>query len=358
VVATLFLGAQSLEAGNGGIARLARLTARVVGEEMADGRLAVRGFVLSDAHGPAEFGFPVGTARRSRARFVLATHRAALTCSHFLYDFLGMARAHCRLPLLRRPFLTWLCGIDIWEEAPPVRVRTARRADFPVFISAYSRQRAESRHGPFPRGRVCWLGTEFDHPPELARHPQGPPTVLVVGRLQRERDKGHQALIACWPKVVAAAPDARLLIVGGGPDLDAFRDLARSSAAGQRIEVRGFVPDDRMQDLWAEADVFAMPSRGEGFGLVYIEAMRQGLPVIASVHDAAPEINLEGQTGYNVSLDRPIELPERIIELLRDPGLAARLGQNGREHWARHFRYSAFKERFLKLLRPFLEGTP
>ena len=143
--ANVFVGAQSLEGGNGGIARLARLTARVVGEEAAAGRLTARGLVYGDPDAAPEFGFPVRTARRSRARFVLEAHRAALSCSHFVYDFLGMARAHCRFPLLRRPFLTWLCGIDIWEDAPPVRVRTARRADYPVFISDYSRQRAEHR---------------------------------------------------------------------------------------------------------------------------------------------------------------------------------------------------------------------
>ena len=60
------------------------------------------------------------------------------------------------------------------------------------------------------------------------------------------------------------------------------------------IEFRGFVPDEQIEDVWASATLFAMPGVMEGFGLVYIEAMRHGLPVIASVHDAAPEINLDG----------------------------------------------------------------
>ena len=111
-----------------------------------------------------------------------------------------------------------------------------------------------------------------------------------------------------------------------------------------------------MEAVWAETSAFAMPSRGEGFGLVYIEAMRHGLPVIGSVHDAAPEVNLEGQTGYNVNLDRPEELPERIIHLLKEPDHAAALGQNGRQRWTEHFCYSAFRNRFSPLLAEFLAG--
>jgi phosphatidylinositol alpha-1,6-mannosyltransferase len=93
-----------------------------------------------------------------------------------------------------------------------------------------------------------------------------------------------------------------------------------------------------------------MPSRAEGFGLVYIEAMRHAVPVIGSVHDAAAEINLDGITGFNVDLDRPDDLPERIIHLLRETARAAQLGRNGQARWLEHFCYSRFRDRF----RPYL----
>ncbi len=109
-----------------------------------------------------------------------------------------------------------------------------------------------------------------------------------------------------------------------------------------------------MAAVWSEATVFAMPSRGEGFGLVYIEAMRYGVPVIASIHDAASEINLEGTTGYNVSLDMPDELSERLIFLLKNRDGAAALGLNGQLRWAEHFCYSAFRARFVPLIQEFL----
>jgi glycosyltransferase involved in cell wall biosynthesis len=78
--------------------------------------------------------------------------------------------------------------------------------------------------------------------------------------------------------------------------------------------------------------------------------MRHGLPVIASKQDAGQEINVDGQTGFNIDLTRPAELPDRLIRLLSDPGLAATLGANGRRRWAEYFRYSAFERRFSHIL--------
>lgn len=225
-----------------------------------------------------------------------------------------------------------------------------------VCNSAYTRNRADRIHGGFARARVCWLATEGDEPSPPRPPHAGAPTVLLLGRFDEgDRYKGHRELIECWPKVVACVPMARLVFVGRGPGRPAIEALARKSPACARIEFRGFVPDDELGAVWAETNIFAMPSRGEGFGLVYIEAMRQGIPVVASIHDAAPEVNLDGVTGFNVNLDSAGELPERLIYLLRNPSLAAQFGCNGRERWRQHFRFSCFKERFLPLLHEFLK---
>jgi phosphatidylinositol alpha-1,6-mannosyltransferase len=259
------------------------------------------------------------------------------------------------LPLFRRPLLAWVHGIEVWEGARADRLDAARRVDYLVVNSAYTRERADRAHGGFARARVCWLGTESDDAPEPQR-PNGPPVVLVLGRLEPGRDKGHAALIDVWPTVVGAVPDAHLLIVGGGPDLLRVRALAARSSAAAHIEVAGFVPDPAMAAVWARATVFAMPSRGEGFGLVYIEAMRHGLPVVASVHDAAPEVNLDGETGYNADLARPGDLADRLVHLLRDRDLAQRLGAAGQRRWTQHFRYSSFRARFLSVLEDFVSS--
>jgi phosphatidyl-myo-inositol dimannoside synthase len=351
----VLIAAESLTAGNGGVARLARLTARVLAEEHCEDRLRAWAVTLSDPAPANGICLPIRPMSGSRACFVWSVQRAALRCSHFIYDFLGMARAHCRLPLLRRPFLVWICGIDVWENAPPVRIRTARTADRLVSISHYTRDRAQRTYGCFDRAEICWLGTETDAPAPSPPAHRGRPTVLILGRIDEGGGyKGHRELIACWPKVMSAVPDARLIIAGKGPGLELIQQQAAASPAAAHILFRGFVPEENMNALWAETNVLAMPSRGEGFGFVYIEAMRQGLPVIASVHDAGSEVNLDGHTGYNVNLDHDGELAERLVHLLRNPDHAALLGTQGRAHWHEHFRYSAFRARFLPILREFL----
>ncbi len=351
----LSLAVTSLLPGNGGIARVARLMARVLAEEARHGRLSLRTVGLYDEQGIGDLGVAVTGARGSRWRFTAAIQASELRSTHCLSDSLAMVRAHNVLPLLRRPLLAWIHGIEVWDGARADRLDAARRTDLLVANSAYTRERAERLHGGFARAEVCWLGTESDEAPVPVRR-DGPPIALVLGRLEPGRDKGHQVLIDVWPQVVGAVPDARLRIVGGGPDLPRIRELAAQSAAAANIEVAGFIPDDEIAAVWTQATAFAMPSRGEGFGLVYVEAMRQGVPVIASVHDAAPEINLDGETGYNVDLARPADLVDRVVQILRDRDLATRLGAAGHQRWAQHFRYSAFRQRFLSVLAHFVSS--
>lgn len=356
-VTRVLLAVESLAAGNGGICRVARLVARVLAEEMRAGRLRADALVLSDQQNTPQLGLPVSLTRGSRASFVWQAQTAALSHSHFLYDFMGMARAHCRIPLLRRPFLAWIHGIEIWENARPDRIAVARRAAVLVSNSAYTRERAERAHGGFARAKICWLATEEDDPPRSRSGGPGPPTVVLLGRFDDGGRKGHRELIECWPKVVACVPDAQLVFVGRGPGRAGLEQQAAQSPVRSHIEFRGFVPEEELESVWANATVFAMPSRGEGFGLVYIEAMRQGVPVVASIHDVAPEVNIDGVTGFNVNLDQPNELPDRLIFLLRNPDRAAELGRHGHARWQSQFRYSCFRERFLPILKEFLAAN-
>lgn len=346
----MVLAAESLNRGASGIGRVARLMARVLADGAFDGRaLALRG-----ADGSP---LPATSMHGSKLAMLAATHALAASTDAYVFDFAGLARARVGLPGLRRPALCWMHGIEVWQDARPDHLRALRACDLVLVNSRYTLERARSLHGGFEHARVCWLGTEEDRPAPTADL-EGPPTVLIVGRIDAREDyKGHRELIDAWPQVVAAVPNARLVIAGDGSGRAALQRLAGASAVGDRIELTGFVPDAELDALWQRATVFAMPSRGEGFGLTYIEAMRRGVPVLASVHDAAPEINLHGVTGYNVDLDRDGELAERIVELLRDRDHARGLGRAGQARWAEHFRYGAFRARLHRWLRQ-LTGEP
>ena len=358
MIPRFFMGFESVRAGNGGVSRVARLMARVLAEEALAGRCTVDGVVLSDRTPSPGLGVQFQLAKGSRAKFVAAVSSALFSQTHFVYDCAGMARSHQWLPLPRRPNLVFIHGIEIWAETHhPKQLRAASRANLVVANSDHTRLRAADPQ--LATAPVCWLATEQDDPPSARQAESGPPRVLILARLDDAAYKGHIELIRCWPAIRAAIPEAVLTIAGSGPAGSRYRKLAADlGTPAESIEFRGFVPEDKMPDLWAKTSILAMPSRGEGFGLVYIEAMRYGKPVIASVQAAGPEVNLEGVTGYNVNLEKPDELPDRIIQLLRDRELAERLGANGAARWAEHFRFSAFRERFLRILHGWVARTP
>lgn len=343
------LAAESLAAKNSGIGRVARLMARALSEHAVESGFRMNGVSFSDRRGDVPEWDWVTACAGSRLAYVARIQGAGLRSSSVLYDSLSMARAHFMGPARWRPALAWMHGIDVWENARPEHLRAARRADILVTNTEYTRRRAASLHGGLERARVCWLGTETDDAPAPVQK-EGPPTALILSRIDENSYKGHRELIAAWPTVIKRVPEARLLVAGSGPGADEVRTAAANSPAAANIELLGFVPEGKLLQLWSRATVFAMPSRGEGFGLTYIEAMRQGIPVIASRQDAGQEVNIDGETGFNVDLDRPQQLTEALIALLSDPGRARSIGAAGQKRWQRYFAYSAFKQRFLALM--------
>lgn len=352
---SVLLASESFSLERGGAARVARLTAGAARSEGWNARL----LALGDRVPAADFGFPSWTAAGSRVRFVIAAWAEIARARHVIYNHLGIARVHPRVPGLRRPHAVWLHGVDAWGSRMHGDYgRVARAADRLIAVSAFTRERGAERVPAVANAAVCWLATEDDEPAPERPAPQGPPTVLILSRIDRsEMQKGHLELIEAWPAVRAAVPEARLLIAGGGDGLESLRRLAAASPASAGIEFMGFVPQSAIDTAWRQAHVYAMPSRQEGFGLVYIEAMRQGLPVIASVHDAGREVNAHGVTGYNVDLARRDDLADHLIGLLQDPAAAAQMGAAGRVRWRTHFRRSAFLERVRPILADFL-GVP
>jgi phosphatidyl-myo-inositol dimannoside synthase len=347
----VLFAATSLAPGTGGIQRVGRMTVRVL-RGLLPGEHGLRALVLGDRDLPPDLPISGVAAAGSVVRFGLAAVTAA--CTHLVTDACNLGQIQWLPNLRRKPLLTFLHGIEVWEQAKPRWVRSARRATVPVFNSEFTRRKAEAIHGPFPGAVVCPLATETDDPPPARPPAAGAPEVLIVSRLAGERYKGHHDLIGAWPRVATAVPGAILRIVGRGPGEQELRALAGSSPAGDLIRFEGFVPDDRLDELYARGAVFAMPSRGEGFGLVYIEAMRHGLPVVASVHDAGREIVEDGVTGRTVDLDDPGALADGLISLLRDPEAARRMGAAGRARWAEQYRFSCFRARLEPILAKFL----
>lgn len=351
----ILLAVDSLRAGNGGICRVARLMAKVLDAEARAAKITVRAEVFGDTHPPADdFAFPVRCANRNRPAFLRNVHVASLRSTHVLFDCDGMARARGRIYPFARPWACWMHGIEAWENAKRRRPDTIKQANRIWVNSNYTLERATRSWGEFKHAKVCWLATENDSCTPLRGRSDNAARVAIIGRIDKASYKGHYELIEVWADVCRAVPGAELWIVGTGPGAGEVKRMAEKSDAKNQIKCLGFIAEEEMHEVWASISVFAMPSAGEGFGLVYIEAMARGLPIVASTADAASEINVDRFTGRNVEYGNREALRDALVAMLQNPLVAAELGRNGRERWLTAFRYSRFRERWLPLLKDFI----
>lgn len=164
------------------------------------------------------------------------------------------------------------------------------------------------------------------------------PLALCAARLDPQKD--HQTLLRAWKLVVERAPSARLLLVGdtqlgGNAYVDGLKRLAAALGIADAIVFAG-VRDD-VSDLMAACDVFAMSSRWEGLGLVFLEAMRAGRPVVATRVGGIPEVVIDGETGYLVDVGDSAALASRLVELFEDRKTAKTMGKRGRERFEHRF---------------------
>ncbi len=188
------------------------------------------------------------------------------------------------------------------------------------------------------------------------RHAWGVPTAApVVGCVSRlVPRKGQDALLAAWPRVADAHPDAWLVLAGTGPSEDSLR----ATAVGlPRVRVVGEVDWDDLPATHAAFDVFAMPCRTrllgtdvEGLGIVYLEAQACGVPVVAGRSGGAPETVLEGRTGLVVDGRDLVGLAATIDDLLADPSRRAAMGARGRDHAVDHWSWDTVAAAFRRVL--------
>ena len=183
----------------------------------------------------------------------------------------------------------------------------------------------------------------------------GRPVTVCVSRLVPR--KGQDTLIRAWPEVLAAVPDALLLIVGGGRYRAALARLAARTGVAGSVVFAGPVPWPELPAYYDAGDVFAMPCRTrrqgldvEGLGIVYLEASAAGLPVIGGDSGNAPDAIRPGETGYVVPGRRPAGLVAALVELLTDPAVARVMGEKGMAWVDQEWRWDLVSQRLQRIL--------
>jgi phosphatidyl-myo-inositol dimannoside synthase len=297
-------------------------------------------------------GHPISLPRQGVYITQLARAQQLHRPDWWLFVHCDLARVQYGLPAwLRRPYGVFLHGWEVREETlNRARARVLNHAHVRLANSRHTARNAVAASPDIGIVSICPLALLPDPPggavDAAVVRAAGSGYALIVARMNAdERFKGHDQLLDAWPAVRGAMPDARLVVVGGGDDADRLMTKAHSLGLERAVHFTGLVSDATLAELRRRAAFFVMPSTNEGFGLVYLEAMRDGLACIGCSGDAAAEIIVDGVTGLLVPPGDRSALAAAVARLFLEPELTRRLGAAGRHRALRDYTLARFQTR-------------
>lgn len=228
------------------------------------------------------------------------------------------------------PLILFIHGVDAWD--PPQKERFKKwlpAVQKIITVTNFTRQRF-LQWANYPENKIDILPciVEMDRftpgpkaPVLLNRyHLENKKVILTLCRLSaEERYKGIDEILEVMPKLVHQYPNLIYMVVGGGDDASRLKAKANSLSIADHVIFTGRIPESEKLDHYRLADVFAMPGRGEGFGIVYLEALASGIPVIGSTIDGSAEALMQGELGILVNPDQSEELVMAIDKALTIP---------------------------------------
>jgi glycosyltransferase involved in cell wall biosynthesis len=346
----------------GGVQRAGLHVAAVAAKYAEDHGLAYRFLSLNDRQGlhsvhvgSQEFHF-TGHAN-DKSQFVLAALRAAgrepaiVIAAH---PHLAPVIAAMRLRSRKFRSIVFAHGIEVWQPMGWARRYGLRAADLVTAPSKDTAQhliRDQGIRAERVRQHPWGLDPEFEQrfrtnarPSRPQAFPEGSRIILTVGRWDpAERYKGADTLISALPRVLRSIPDAVLVLVGDGQDKPRLEQLARELSVTENCRFLHGLSQEELFACYAHCDVFALPSRGEGFGLVFLEAMAHGKPVIGGAHGGALDVIVDGVTGLLVPHGDIVALSAALESLLTDPARAAEMGIKGRQRVQSSYTFERFQ---------------
>jgi glycosyltransferase involved in cell wall biosynthesis len=219
-------------------------------------------------------------------------------------------------------------GIEAWDIKSPPLQKALHHADMILAVSGYTRDRLIKEQNLDPNKVVILPNTfdfnRFQPAPKLTyllekyRLKREQPVILTVARLAEvERYKGYDQILQSLPQIRQQIPDVHYIIVGKGNDEIRIKQLIIQLELQDCVTLAGFIPDEKLCDYYNLCDVFAMPSKKEGFGIVYLEALACGKPVLGGNQDGAIDALCHGKLGALVNPDDVEEIARTIIQILQ-----------------------------------------
>lgn len=288
----------------------------------------------------------------NRLRFVAEVLSTALKerphvvfCGHINLAYLALRAAR----LCGARLWLQLHGIDAWQPPGRLRSRGTERSDLVTTVSRYTRERFLSWAGVDPgivRVLPNTVSERFSPGPvsnrfraNLGLDEVHRPILLTVARLTHgDQYKGMDDVLHALVELRRDYPSIVYLLAGDGDDRQRLEHESRRLGIESNVRFLGLVSDADLPQLYREADLFVMPSRKEGFGIVYLEAMASGTPALGLNQDGSVDALQEGQLGFVCSAERILETMQNALSATRDPERLSSATRNafGRTNFSRH----------------------
>jgi phosphatidylinositol alpha-1,6-mannosyltransferase len=356
----------------GGVQEASRLTAAALQAIALQHRMSTSFLSLNDSPGAHSLNIGEGVVSlqgfgRAKIKFALSGISQARSSAKGGAGIVLAAHPNLAVPaawmLRAAPTLKVIVmshGIEVWTPMPGFRRRALARADIVLAPSRYTAQKLIEVQGISPDKvrKLAWpLSPGFL---SLADAPAGLPlpstfpkgrVVLTVGRwAASERYKGADALIGVVARIHATIQDLHLVAVGGGDDLPRLKQLVADLGIVDRVHFLENLSRSEIAACYAHADIFALPSTGEGFGLVFLEAMAFAKPVVGVAAGGVTDVIEDGVTGLLVAPRDSAALAHALARLLQDDALRAQLGRRAAEMVRQKYRFGAFQTELEQIL--------
>jgi phosphatidylinositol alpha-1,6-mannosyltransferase len=347
--------------GVGGVQEAGRLTAAALHGIAADHEWSCDLLTLNDPPGMHILGCEAGDGTfrgfgRAKAGFVLEGMRQTSRNAHIIlaaHPNLAVPAAFMHGGASEVHTIVMAHGVEVWNPLPALVSRALRRAKIVLAPSRYTAGKLVEVQGiPQEKVRLLpWpLSPDFVRmaaaPAELRPPPSFPKgrVVLTVGRwASSERYKGADALIQAVPALRNSSPDACLVAVGTGDDLPRLRQISADLNVANHVHFLEGLSRQELAACYARADVFALPSTGEGFGLVFLEAMAFGKPVVGAAAGGATDLIEDGRNGFLVPPRDVAGLAQALERLLSDSPLRETMGQRGAQIVRERHQFDSFR---------------
>mgnify|MGYP002777112826 CR=1 FL=1 len=258
--------------------------------------------------------------------------------------------------------LTVIChGIEVFDSISFIQKMALHLANKVLAVSNYTRDQLITKHQlnaakvfVFPNtiDPFFEIPVQFEKPAYLLKRYELAVDTKVIFTLTRlnsnEGYKGYDLVLNALPDLISKGYSCKYILAGkaDAAELERARQMINKLKLHDYVIMPGFIADDEVADHYRMADVFVMPSKGEGFGIVYIEAMAFGLPVIAGNKDGSTEALQFGKLGTLIDPDNK----EELIIALENAFHKERQSQHVQQHMLQYFSFTQFKKRLQLIL--------